>query len=224
MSSLALRKNRCKIPKDRVAAQSRLDGVAQTLELTFARAILPVRQLAGLIQHIPNYQTLMGMWDSWIPPWWSLGPANKATAFVMAPFGRIAATYPHTPENKAILTLDTLADPRSSQAILAAIMAGRTTMLGVTKSPTDGQNALTLLDPVFIRNVSADESWSIPGGEPTNCPPGLCYNATTRTKWWGHVVLGLLVDEVMKDSSGHFLLDPLALDNAEYRLLCELTW
>ncbi|KAL6762810.1 hypothetical protein V8C86DRAFT_550365 [Haematococcus lacustris] len=203
----------------RIAAQSRLDGVAQTLELTFARAILPVRQLAGLIQHIPNYQTLMGMWDSWIPPWWSLGPANKATAFVMAPFGRIAATYPHTPENKAILTLDTLADPRSSQAILAAIMAGRTTMLGVTKSPTDGQNALTLLDPVFIRNVSADESWSIPGGEPTNCPPGLCYNATTRTKWWGHVVLGLLVDEVMKDSSGHFLLDPLALDNAEYRLL-----
>ncbi|KAJ9520996.1 hypothetical protein QJQ45_022697, partial [Haematococcus lacustris] len=111
-----------------IAAQSRLDGVAQTLELTFARAILPVRQLAGLIQ----------------------GPANKATAFVMAPFGRIAATYPHTPENKAILTLDTLADPRSSQAILAAIMAGRTTMLGVTKSPTDGQNALTLLDPVFI--------------------------------------------------------------------------
>ncbi|GFH08657.1 hypothetical protein HaLaN_03650 [Haematococcus lacustris] len=36
---------------------------------------------------------------------------------------------------------------------------------------------------------------------------------------WGHVVLGLLVDEVMKDSSGHFLLDPLALDHTEYRLL-----
>ena len=36
--------------------------------------------------------------------------------------------------------------------------------------------------PVFFSNVSEDDNWGMPWG-PTDCPPGLCYNSTTRTKW-----------------------------------------
>ncbi|GFH12375.1 hypothetical protein HaLaN_08046 [Haematococcus lacustris] len=55
----------------RTAAQSRLAGVALTLELTFSQASLPVRQLVDLIHHFPQYDTIMSMWLGWVPNWWN---------------------------------------------------------------------------------------------------------------------------------------------------------
>jgi len=38
--------------------------------------------------------------------------------------------------------------------------------------------------PVFLQDVDKNESWNLPLNKtmPTDCPPGLCYNATTREK------------------------------------------
>ncbi len=36
--------------------------------------------------------------------------------------------------------------------------------------------------PIVIANVSEDETFGILFNA-TDCPPGLCYNRTTRTKW-----------------------------------------
>ncbi len=38
--------------------------------------------------------------------------------------------------------------------------------------------------PVFLQDVDEDELWNLPFNQtlPTDCPPGLCYNSTTREK------------------------------------------
>ncbi len=41
---------------------------------------------------------------------------------------------------------------------------------------------ITFQQSVFIANVSENETWGIPFNV-TACPPGLCYNRATRTKW-----------------------------------------
>ncbi len=41
---------------------------------------------------------------------------------------------------------------------------------------------MTFQMPIYIANVSEDETWGIPFNA-TDCPLGLCYNRTTRTKW-----------------------------------------
>ncbi len=41
---------------------------------------------------------------------------------------------------------------------------------------------MTFQMPIYVANVSEDETWGIPFNV-TACPPGLCYNRTTRTKW-----------------------------------------
>ncbi len=48
---------------------------------------------------------------------------------------------------------------------------------------------ITFQMPIFIANVSEDETWGIPYNV-TDCPPGLCYNRTTRTKWCVRAIEG----------------------------------
>ncbi|GFH19695.1 hypothetical protein HaLaN_16685 [Haematococcus lacustris] len=92
----------------RTAAQSRLDGLALNLELSFSRAALPVRQLVDLIQHFPHYATIMSMWGDWLPNWWAAAPGSQSVSMVMAPQGIITAAYPDTPVTRTLLGIDIL--------------------------------------------------------------------------------------------------------------------
>ncbi len=39
--------------------------------------------------------------------------------------------------------------------------------------------------PIFIPDSSVNETFGTSKTTPTNCPPGLCFNAQTREKFWG---------------------------------------
>ncbi|GFH12789.1 hypothetical protein HaLaN_08541 [Haematococcus lacustris] len=90
------------------AAQSRLDGLALNLELSFSRAALPVRQLVDLIQHFPHYATIMSMWGDWLPNWWASAPGAQSVCMVMAPQGIITAAYPDNPLTRTLPGLNIL--------------------------------------------------------------------------------------------------------------------
>ncbi len=46
-----------------------------------------------------------------------------------------------------------------------------------------GNYFMTFQLAIYIDGVPENETWSQPPANATNCPPGLCYNATTRSKW-----------------------------------------
>ncbi len=49
----------------------------------------------------------------------------------------------------------------------------------------------TIQIPVFFTNVTQEQLW--PVQKPSYCPPGVCYNASTNTGWWGGSAITLNV-------------------------------
>ncbi|KAJ9521889.1 hypothetical protein QJQ45_024759, partial [Haematococcus lacustris] len=201
----------------RTAAQSRLDGLALNLELSFSRAALPVRQLVDLIQHFPHYATIMSMWGDWLPNWWASAPGAQSVCMVMAPQGIITAAYPDNPLTRTLPGLNIL-DGMYRLATLSTLRSKRYKVSGPYRLPGVDQLHTTIAAPVFFDNVSDAEAWGIPHNI-SGCPSGLCYDNATRTKWWGNAAIALNVDALVRDSSNRSILEQLTDIGLQYRLI-----
>ncbi|GFH28552.1 phosphodiesterase [Haematococcus lacustris] len=183
----------------RVAANSQLNVVCASLELTFAQSVVPVRSLANLVQQVPDYDTVIKMWSTWVPTFYSWVRGNeladRGSSLTLMPAGRVTAVYPPSAANNTVMGLDIL--------LPGPFIASGTKLLAVTV-------------PIMMRNVNANETWGIPwGGDLLDkCPE--CYNNATRTKWWGFAALSLSLDSALEDSAGTKLVS--LLDGLHYRL------
>ncbi|KAJ9505875.1 hypothetical protein QJQ45_010053 [Haematococcus lacustris] len=212
-------------PVAQLSAQTRLNSVASTLELTFLQASLPAKQVADMA---PQGAEGLGVY--------------------MSPQGHVTASYPYTSRNQQVLGLDTLTGQFREETLVQISRADVITAGQAVKSrglsttpaarlrdlwqhmqdhhtlplqlragpfPILGRNVVTTSIPIFFTNTSAEETWGSPR-QATNC--SICYNATTRTKWWGYVSIALDVDALLTDPSGLFLLNQLSDSNLHYRL------
>ncbi|GFH11102.1 PDEase domain-containing protein, partial [Haematococcus lacustris] len=200
----------------RTAAQSRLAGVALTLELTFSQASLPVRQLVDLIHHFPQYDTIMSMWLGWVPNWWNWAPGAQSVVMVMVPQGVISAVYPETPITTQQLGIN-IFDGFYRMETLASLTTKRFKVAGPYRQPGDNRLYTTVSAPVLFANVSNTETWGIPYTI-DDCPVGLCYDTVTRTKLWGSVAITLDVDAIITDSNNRSILQQLTDSGLQYRL------
>ncbi|KAL6762827.1 hypothetical protein V8C86DRAFT_3130553 [Haematococcus lacustris] len=199
----------------RVSAQSRLDGVAQTLELTFAQAVFPVRQLADLIKHYPQYDTVMAMWDDWVPNWWSWAPGSHSVVLMMVPQGVISAVYPHTPTNRANLGLDIFSGYYRAPT-LVALNTVLPKVSGPFKAEGDPRLYVTVSIPIYFTNVTPDTTWGIP--HQPDCPVGLCYKHESKTKWWGTAAITLDVDVMFDPTGSNHILNQFSDSGLSWRL------
>ncbi|GFH24217.1 hypothetical protein HaLaN_21965 [Haematococcus lacustris] len=54
-------------------------GFVYSLAIVYIVLCTALPSLADLVRHIPDYPTLQGMWDDWIPTWFSwVGGSTKA--------------------------------------------------------------------------------------------------------------------------------------------------
>ncbi|KAL6758671.1 hypothetical protein V8C86DRAFT_2591326, partial [Haematococcus lacustris] len=162
----------------RLSAQTRLDSVASTLELTFLQASLPAKQVADMVKHTPDVPTLQTIWNDRVPTWWSWAPQGaEGLGVYMAPQGHVTASYPNTSRNQQVLGLDTLTGQFREETL---VQISRADVITAGPFPILGQSVVTTSIPIFFTNTSADETWGSPR-QATNC--SICYNQTTRTKW-----------------------------------------
>ncbi|KAL6762818.1 hypothetical protein V8C86DRAFT_550955 [Haematococcus lacustris] len=119
----------------RVAAYSRLDAVSANLELTFAQSAVPVRSLANLVQQVPDYDTVIKMWSTWVSTFFSWIPGKELTSrgnsLAITPAGRVAAMYPML--NSTAVGLDIL-QPRLRDQAIPVIVGGRIKVTGKSKN------------------------------------------------------------------------------------------
>lgn len=85
---------------------------------------------------------------------------------------------------------DSLSEEADRNSSLAAIAAQSPTMSGPMWSSNNSRYMAVVRFPIFHAPVLPDETWGM-GYQPSACPSGLCYNTTTRSKWWGHAVIAL---------------------------------
>ncbi|GFH33313.1 uncharacterized protein HaLaN_32663, partial [Haematococcus lacustris] len=130
----------------------------------------------------------------------------------MSPQGHVTASYPHTSRNQQVLGLDTLTGQFREETL---VQISRADVITAGPFPILGQCVVTTSIPIFFTNTSVDETWGFPL-QATNC--SICYNQTTRTKWWGYISIALDVDALLTDPSGLFLLNQLSDSKLHYRL------
>ncbi|GFH30209.1 uncharacterized protein HaLaN_29015, partial [Haematococcus lacustris] len=213
-----------------LSTRCQLDGIAMSVELTFVRAQLPARQLvsiniwaewahiasclwpadayhhpqADLVRHIPDYPTIQGMWDDWVPTWFSWAFGGQALALL--PMGTLGLVYPNTPASTAVFD-STLLDASRRDDTLAVIAGRRMVMSGLT-STAGTAKVVTFAVPIYLDNVTSDEMWNIPYTMNTTRCLG-CYDAASKTKWWGLSLLALDLDAVLTNSGGNSVLSSL---------------
>ncbi|KAL6753531.1 hypothetical protein V8C86DRAFT_1831984 [Haematococcus lacustris] len=199
-----------------LAAVSRLEVVASSLSLTFMQASLPVKQAGDLVSHIRDYPTLQRMWHEWIPPWWSWAPPDQSVVMILVPNGIVSAVYPTTNNTITQLGVDIFQGLYRVQT-LQTLAAKRMIIAGPYTAPGFDTRFVTISMPLYLSNVSSNESFGIPW-QPFDCPPGLCYDSVTHTKWWGSVAITLNVDACLTDANGRPTLQQFSDIGMQYRL------
>ncbi|KAJ9526981.1 hypothetical protein QJQ45_025308 [Haematococcus lacustris] len=126
-------------------------------------------------------------------------PGAQSVVLFMVPHGVVSEVYPvntntvtqlgvdilqgayraQTLTNLAAKQINVAAGLEGSLAVAAAVHLGA----GPYSAPGFDIRFVTLSIQIYFSNVSSNESFGIPW-QPTDCPPELCYNPATRTRWW----------------------------------------
>jgi len=147
--------------------------------------------------------------------------SNQGISGIMyLPFGRVAAVYP---EN-SLLAEGIGGDAFSEQTLdslqpIESVRARRPTFAGPSVIFPDAPAFLIARYPVFFSDVEEEEAWNHPFNmtAPSFCPPGLCYNATSREKFWGFVASYVLAGPFFAGRANRF--DVLGSSNYSFKNL-----
>ncbi|WIA33746.1 hypothetical protein OEZ86_006861 [Tetradesmus obliquus] len=154
-------------------------GFTVQLQQTFA----PLSALQAIIHFEPDYSKLAPRFDQLAQELLSQLPVPGSVASLqMTPQGVVRSFYP-LKGNEAALNHNLFRDPQRRAASLETIARGELTMQGPVTLLQGWRGAVARL-PVFIVNVSANETFNAPDVV-YDCP--ICCNETTRTKFWGFV-------------------------------------
>jgi len=145
--------------------------------------------------------------------------AQGLSGIVYLPFGIVSAVYPPNSSAQPTLGYD-LFQPGASEnlQIFNAVKRRSLTYSGPLQLKPGSVPSIVGRYPMFIQNVTEDEAWNHPYNmtNPSFCPPGLCYNATTGEKFWGFVATYLSADALFHGKGSRF--DLLVSNNYAYRL------
>ncbi|KAJ9508536.1 hypothetical protein QJQ45_012079 [Haematococcus lacustris] len=135
---------------------------------------------------------------------------------ILVPNGIVSAVYPTTNNTITQLGVDIFQGLYRVQT-LQTLDAKRMIIAGPYTAPGFDTRFVTISMPLYLSNVSSNESFGIPW-QPFDCPPGKCYDPVTHTKWWGSVAITLNVDACLTDANGRPTLQQFSDIGMQYRL------
>eukprot|EP00775_Hariotina_reticulata_P009645 gene9645-9805_t len=183
------------------------NNAASAFEVQLQQTFAPLTALSVLIHFQPYYPAIAEAFDGIAQELLASQPVPDAIASLQAsPAGIVRSFYPLKGNEKA-LNHNLFKDPARRTAALETVRRGVLTLQGPLKL-LQGYHAAIARMPIFIYNVSNNETFGGPNAdpnsssssssrvvvqaakvrfpyEPYNCD--ICYNETTRTKFWGFV-------------------------------------
>ncbi|KAL6765853.1 hypothetical protein V8C86DRAFT_2450563 [Haematococcus lacustris] len=203
------------LQSEHVASQNLQDSVKRSAEqviqgwqaqLTASYQCL--KMLAVVVETFPNWDDLLVHMPPFAVAALASVPPNTISQLQIQPFNVISDVYPKNPISLAALGLDLMA--LGSKGMSELIISTRQIEFQGPLMLYEGYEAVISQIPVFIRNVSEGELFGRPR-DIANCT--ICYNATTREKFWGSLQVLLRWDTMLAG------LDPLRKAGYSYQLL-----
>ncbi|KAG2490631.1 hypothetical protein HYH03_011022 [Edaphochlamys debaryana] len=166
--------------QDRVAALC--EGVASRLRQQILSATAPVNLAAALVSFDPSFEAARRLFTEVAPALLAQAGPNITTSLSLIPNGIIRASAgKQQGDGLDVFTavLSGAVNP-AGQAVASRQM----TMIGPLHLAPRGL-ALVVYLPIFIANVSAEETWGMPDPPSATCGAPCAYDPITRTKFWG---------------------------------------
>ncbi|KAG2450347.1 hypothetical protein HYH02_004852 [Chlamydomonas schloesseri] len=161
-------------------AQNRADDKAQSIESELRACYLPVKVMQSFVTRYPDFPTLNATFASLTEELLSLTAAGSIANMQLAPLGVVSAVQPLKGNEKAI-GHDLLSDPKNRDVALLTIASRNLTLAGPYML-VQGYMGAPARYPIYVHDVDANETFGMPD-DATNC--SVCYDPTTRTKFWG---------------------------------------
>ncbi|GFR47237.1 hypothetical protein Agub_g8921, partial [Astrephomene gubernaculifera] len=162
-------------------ALNRATDKAQTIASELRASYLPVKVMQSFVTRSPYFPSLNATFPSLASELLSLTAAGAIANMQLAPLGVVAAIQPPQGSESA-LGHDILADPANRDMALRAIASHNLTLAGPYML-RQGFMGAPARYPIFLRDVDENETFGL-SRDATNCS-SLCYDAGTRTKFWG---------------------------------------
>jgi len=169
-------------------AEKAAQETADRMSSCFARLSEAARMLATHVYRSPDWATLEAVFNVVAVEIFRQHPSFpiSLSELVLMPFGEVSASwsFPNVKQGSNSLLEDV-----QQEDTFRAIRTRSTQYIGPPREldMTSDSPFICARFPVFIPDVDEDEDWGNPNGmaQFAGCPPGLCYNATTREKFWG---------------------------------------
>ncbi|PNH11652.1 Calcium/calmodulin-dependent 3',5'-cyclic nucleotide phosphodiesterase 1B [Tetrabaena socialis] len=167
-----------------------------------AVAVAPTLLLASIVELDPDYESVKKAFELFAPAMLvKLGSTLSIDYLRVIPSGVIRLVVPPMPQS---LGHDLLGSEEGSAGAIRAVRAGAVTVLGPSTFPGgSGGFGITVRSPVFVAGVDANETFGSP--DLLNPACGGCYNASTRTKFWGFVSALVRMETLVQAASSPLL-------------------
>ncbi|GLI65793.1 hypothetical protein VaNZ11_009413 [Volvox africanus] len=196
-------------------ARSQAVDAATGFQIQLEQTYTPGVTFSLLVRQHPEWEYWLANFNNTAAELMSRTMTGSIWSLQLQPFGQPMAVYPYRPADAALLfpPRDQLADPLRRESVFAAI---RTREPQVAGPLTLGQGYLGALIryPIFVPNVSAEEVFGFRYHENVSAIPysnlpqsvrncTICYNSTSREKWWGLMTLVINYDAVAQGDDAY---------------------
>ncbi|GAX74177.1 hypothetical protein CEUSTIGMA_g1626.t1 [Chlamydomonas eustigma] len=191
-------------------------AVDESLSFTLyvERAFAPLVTLNSFIQQTPYVPDLLPQFSSIATGLLDQLPPNTFASLQFSPFGHIMGETP----NRNQTGIDIFGSASLRSGAITTLVTGQTLLSGPLPLVFDISlfGAPTRM-PIFVSNVSANETFGTNWTLPTNITLEQAYNKATRTKFWGFVTAIILFNDV-QDGTDPTLAVKLTQKGYLYRL------
>lgn len=172
----------------RQAAQGAAINAAVAFERQLSQMFGPLLALATIIRFNPDYKAVNASFDTVARDLLQQMPTYGAvTNLLAAPQGVLRNFYPmegYCQDHCENININLFKNPDRRAIALATVKGGVLTMQG-PMILSQGYFGVVGRQPIYITPAAPNETWGAPDGPAYNC--SVCYNATTRTRFWGFV-------------------------------------
>ncbi|GIL79160.1 hypothetical protein Vretimale_16703 [Volvox reticuliferus] len=196
-------------------ARSQAVDAATGFQIQLEQTYTPGVTFSLLVRQHPEWEYWLANFNNTAAELMSRTLTGAIWSLQLQPFGQPMAVYPFRPADAKLLfpPRDQLTDPLRRESVFNAI---RTREPQVAGPLTLGQGYLGALIryPIFVPNVSAEDTFGFRYQENVSAIPysdlpqsvrscTICYNATSREKWWGLMTLVINYEAVAQGDDAY---------------------
>ncbi|GLC35525.1 hypothetical protein PLESTB_000198200 [Pleodorina starrii] len=196
-------------------ARSKAVDAATGFQIQLEQTYTPGITFSLLVRQHPEWPYWLENFNSTAAELLSRTPAGALWNLQLQPFGQLMAIHPMRPSDEPLVNppQDQLADPARRESVLTAISSRQPQIAGPLTLRQGFMGAL-IRYPIFVPDRDAEETFGFLYRENATAIPysqlpasvrncSVCYNATSREKWWGLLTLVINYEAVMQGDDAY---------------------